>query len=592
VEGATGRRVLLGGFPVLDVEILSASAADARLFLYAAIPAIFLVLFVLVRRVAAVLLSFLVVGLALLFTFGLYVAAGHKFGILTAILPVLVLGIGMAQSVHVLVHYYEELAAGHGRRRALARTIRLMGRPCLFTSLTTAVGLGSFMVADIPVLRMTGLYGALGVLISFVLTLTLLPALLSFLPPPAAVARRRYRGGWLTARLDGLTRFDVRRRRGILAGAVVLLGLAGLGAARVSTETTWLHMLRRSDPVRQVTEAIERHMGGVDNLEFLIEGPPGSLLEPAQLRRLERLAAFAAAQPGVSRVASVLDYVKEINQALHADDPRHHRIPPTREAVAQGLLLYEMSGGAELERMISVDYAAARIMVLVETMSTRESAALSDTLRAFAREALALDIVPTGHVTVMGEMEAKVFRGQIRSLTVAALLITLCMVVLLRSARLGLVSMLPNALPIAMMFGTMGWFAIPLDITTVIIAGLALGIAVDDTIHYMTRVRRELDAGHGYTDAIRRANRTIARAVVATSVILCAGFLTFTLGTFEGSFYFGVLSALTMLYALAGDLVLLPALLLVLRPIRPRARPAPARAGGAGRAAGNQVAAA
>jgi predicted RND superfamily exporter protein len=563
-----GRPFLLAGFPVLDAEILTASMADARVFLEVSAPVIFGILLLFFRRLVPAVLSFLTVGLALVLTFACYVAAGHRFGMLTAILPVLILAIGIADAVHILVHYYEELSAGRERRAALVETLRRMVRPCLFTSLTTAAGLASFLASDIPTVRLTGLYAAIGVLIAFVLSVTVLPAVLSWLPAPVAVARRGYGEGAFTRTLGRLTRFVLRYRRAILVGAVALAGLSALGAARVTSETTWLRMLRESNPLRAVYATIEARLSGVNNLEFLVRGPEGQLQDPALLRRLDRVEAFIASRPEVSKVVSLTDYVKEINRALSGGDSRAYAIPPTRAAVSQELLLYEVSGGKELADVATSDYATGRMTVWFATTSSREGARLRDAILAFARDQVGLDLVATGSASLWADMELKVLRSQARSLPLAAALITLCMVLLLRSVRLGLVSLIPNVLPIVMMFGTMGLCGIPLDITTVIVAGLALGIAVDDTIHFMTRFQRELAATGSYEQAIRRSNLTIARAMIATSVILGAGFATFTLGSFTGTVYFGVLCGLTMAYALAGDLLLLPALLLVLRPLR------------------------
>lgn len=212
------------------------------------------------------------------------------------------------------------------------------------------------------------------------------------------------------------------------------------------------------------------------------------------------------------------------------------------------------------------DYSTGRLTALFRTLTSRESAALQARVLEYAQE-LELPVRVTGTIALIEAMEQKVTLSQVRSIAMALLLITGLMALLLRSGRLGLLSLVPNALPIVLMFGVMGLLGIALDVATSIVAGLALGIAVDDTIHYLTRFRRELRATRSYPEAIERTTRTVGRAIVFTSGILWAGFSVLLLGTFKGTIYFGLLIGLTMVFALVGDLVLLPALLLLLRPL-------------------------
>ena len=565
-EAKAGKRFYLGGYPVLDAGIMEAAERDGLTFLPLTVGVVFVVLWLAFRRFAPAALSFLAVMIALAWTFGLYAGLGNAYSVLTSILPVILIAIGIADAVHILVHYYEELARGHPRGEALRLTMRKMLRPCLFTTLSTGAGFLSFLGSEIPIVRLTGLFAAIGIALAFVLTVLVLPAALSYLTAPQRTAQRQTQGP-LARVLGGLGPWTVRRPRAVLAGSAVVLGVGLLGLSQVSTETTNLLLLKEGHPLRESYDFIERHLTGLSNLEIIVEGERDALRTPALLRKLDQLSARLLEEPKATKTISVVDYVKEINQALHGDDPRFYALPDTARGVAQSLLLYEFAGGEELRDYVTGDYSAGRLTALFRTMSSRESAALQARVLQYAQE-LGLPVKVTGTIALIEAMEQKVTLSQIRSIGIALLLITGLMALLLRSWRLGLLSLVPNALPIVLMFGVMGFAGIPLDAATSIVAGLALGIAVDDTIHYLTRFRRELRATRSYPEAIKRTTRTVGRAIVFTSVILLAGFSVLLLGTFKGTTYFGLLIGMTMAFALVGDLVLLPALLLVLRPLR------------------------
>jgi predicted RND superfamily exporter protein len=443
--------------------------------------------------------------------------------------------------------------------------MRKMLRPCLFTTLSTGAGFLSFLSSEIPIVRLTGLFAAVGIGLAFVLTVLVLPAALSFLRAPRVTAGRQAQGV-LVRTLKRLGPWTARHPRAILACSVVTVGIGLLGITQLSTETTNLLLLKDGHPLRASYDFIERNLTGLSNLEVIVEGERDALRTPALLEKLDRLSAKIAQEPGLTKTISLVDYVKEINRALHGDDPEYYKIPDTARAVAQSLLLYEFAGGDELRDYVSGDYSAGRLTALFRTMSSRESAALQARVLDYARQ-LELPIKVTGTIALLEAMEQKVTISQVRSLGIALLLIAGLMALLLRSWRLGLLSLVPNALPILLMFAVMGFAGIPLDAATSIVAGLALGIAVDDTIHYLTRFRRELRQAKSYREALIRTTRTVGRAIVFTSVILFAGFSVLLLGTFKGTIYFGLLIGLAMAFALVGDLVLLPALLLVLRPI-------------------------
>lgn len=566
-EAESGKQLYLGGYLAMDVEIMQASERDVLKFIPLTIGVIFLVLWFTFRHWLPAALSFAAVVIALVWTFGLYAGLENPYSMMTSILPVVLIAIGIADSVHILIHYYEELSYGLDRFQAIKMTLRKMLRPCLFTSLTTAVGFISFLASDIPIVRLTGLYAAVGIGFAFMLSVVALPALLSFFRAPQRAARQQA-AGRLVAFLDRLTGWTLDHPRAILVGMSLLVLIGAWGALRLSTDTTMLTMLKDDHPLRVDYAFIEENLTGLSNLELVVEGRADALRQPALLNQLDALSRFAQSRPHVRKTLSLVDYAKEINQALHGGDPAFYRIPETPQAVAQSLLLYEFAGGKELRDYVTADYRSGRLTVLFDTVSSGQAASLRRSIADYAQTQLGLPLQTTGTIALVEQMMDKVALSQTKSIAIALGLIALLMGLLLRSVKLGLISMIPNALPILLMFAVMGFAGIPLDAVTSIVAGLALSIAVDDTIHYLTRFRRELGRLGDYRQALRRTTHTLGQAIVSTSVILLAGFSVLLLGSFQGTMYFGLLIGLTMLFALAGDLVLLPALLLWLKPIR------------------------
>jgi len=581
---ASGLRIHVSGNPILDAEFDRISARDSMVFSLLTGVIIVLVLYALYRSVSGVVLPVLVVALATLWTLGLYGLLGYKLNMLSAMLPAVILAISVADAVHLMCQYNDEvLSGGLSRKEALVRTLGKVGRPCLFTSLTTAIGFGSFAVSRVAPVRLQGIFTAVGIVLAFALTVTLLPAMLSLIRSPRLSHRAVPGGDWVSRALERALRVVERFPVPILviSGLVLALGLGGVW--RLKRETNAIDFLKKNSDMRVALEFIEENLTGVFTLEIVLRGPPGSMKDPEVLRRVESLRAFLQTQPEVRKTLHANDLIKEMNRVMHDGDPRRYRVPRTREEVAQYLLLYEMSGGEELEPLLSDDASSARISVRSRVMpAERGKALLEDLERELdARFPGPVRATVTGVVPVWVQLDTYLLQSQIRSFSIAAAGIFLMMCLLMGSVRVGLLSMLPNLLPIVATLGFMGWTGIRLDTATIMITSVALGIAVDDTIHFLARFRTELPrCGGDYDLASRQTLRSVGRAIVFTSIILFWGFITLTLGHFKPTVYFGFLTSLTMAVALLGDIFLLPVLLKVFRPFAadPAGRgPAPSR---------------
>jgi hypothetical protein len=340
--------------------------------------------------------------------------------------------------------------------------------------------------------------------------------------------------------------------------SVALLPQLGVGGSPVS-------YLRENDRVRRNIEAIDETLGGSVSVEIVAEAPGAGLRNPAVLRRLDRFQRWLESQPGVSATLSVVDYLKQAHRAVVPEeaDP----VPRSRQLAAQLLMLLESDEG--FDALAKADHSTGRVMARVSMSDARVLArqvpVIEETIRRrFNGDGLSLEV--TGLAKVLANMERYLLRSQIRSFLLAFLVVVALMGLLLRSPLLVLLALIPNLAPILVGVGLMVVAGIHLDPGTVMVSSIAIGIAVDDTVHLLVRLRRYLLAGLPLEPAVAAALRDTARPIVVTSLVLGVGFLVLVLGSYTPNVNFGVVSAAVIFLALLADLVVLPAVLLTLRP--------------------------
>ena len=559
----------LSGTPVLDKAFYDYNERDFRLMLPVCTVVVLLLAFLIFRNLLLTVIPMLVVSLSLLLTFGVMGALDIQANILSSMVAVLILAVGVADAVHVLADYRRFLAQGLPRAEALERTIEDLFIPCLFTSITTAAGFLSLLYSDLQPIRQAGWLAALGVTLAFVLSMTLIPAMLSFFK----VSPARLGHGWvnslvnnLAQRLGSLSRV-ANLRVLLISASLVVAVIVRLAVGGMEVGTNPLEYFRQGDVVRAATEQIDEQLGGTTSIELTIRARGEGLKDPRVLRKLEKLQLWFEELPGVSRALSVVDYLKELNRVLHGGDRKYFKLPDSREAVAQYYLLLE--GEDDFGSMVQENYSLGRMTARV---SFSDADALSRKLPLVERR-LAQDFNGpnlqaslTGFVKLMGDMETYLIRSQVRSMIIAFLVITVMMFILLRSVRLGLFAMIPNLVPIILGLGFMAVVGISLDPGTVMIGSIALGLVVDDTVHFLVQLKRQKKKDGDMQAAITRALKVSGKPIIFTSIILVAGFCVSTLGSFNPNVNFGLISAVIIVLALTADLVMLPAALRILSP--------------------------
>ena len=538
-----------------------------------------LLLFGFFRSAIGVIGPLVVVGSSVLVSLAWVGLLGWRLDLMIIMLPTLLIAVGVADSVHVISEFRAYHAELGDRREAARRTLYLVGPPCLLTSLTAATGFASMSVASIKSISHFAIYSAIGILAAFLLTVTLLFVILSF--GRGRVEKRatevellRAKGGRIfQGALAAVARFDVRRRRAILAVFGLLFVLSAAGIAQLRVDSNFLNEFSPDEPIRRATEYVDETMGGAYSFVYLFDsGAPEGIKDPAVLRELERLQTEADTRGEIVRKTySVVDLLEDINRSFHEEDRAYQVLPETRDLIAQYLLLYEISGGEEIGDYVSTDMARASLELRVRTVATSRLAEMAEGLEDYLSEnpIQGASVSVTGVGALWLKLQEYITRSQILGFGLAFTVIGVLLCVVFQSVKTGLIAMVPNLSPVVLTLGLMGWLDVPLDYVRLLIASVAIGISVDDTIHHVTRFRGEFRRSGSYDQALRVSMANVGRALVITSVVLVTGFLVFRLSQLESTVIFGSLLATTITVALAADFLLMPALILTLEPFGP-----------------------
>ena len=569
---AEGFRLYAGGAPVITDVLKQAMQENMRTFLLIASLIIAVALAFLSRRASGVFLPMLVVILTIVSTFGIMGLAGMQVKIPTQILPSFLLAVGVGAAVHVLAIFYRQLEAeaktqaAQPKRRAIVQALGHSGLAILMTSLTTAAGLASFAGVEIAPIADLGRVAAVGVLVSLVFTILLLPALLALLP--VRPQRRHDAPPRMDRVLLAIAAVATGRRRVVLAVSAVLLLFGIAGAAQVRFSHKPFEWLPASNPARAATDFIDDRLRGASVVEVMVNtGRENGLYEPEILKALDGLedsiGHIATDALFVGKTLSVADILKEINRALNENRQEFYAIPDDRDLIAQEFLLFSNSGSDDLEDFVDTAFRQARFTVKMPWVDAVHYAGFMDDVRMRFASALGNDvtITVTGIVALLSRTMDAALRSMATSYLWAAGIITVMMCVLIGSVRIGLVSMIPNFTPIVLTLGVMGWFGLPLDLFTMLIGSIAIGLAVDDTIHFLHNYRRYHHDTGDDAEAVRLTLLSSGRAMLATTVVLSIGFLVFIFSSLSNLVNFGLLTAFTLIMALLADFFLVPALI-------------------------------
>ncbi len=473
------------------------------------------------------------------------------------------LAIVVAHAVHLIQGMANGMLDGMPRQDAIVQSLEINCRPIFLTSLTTAIGFLSLNFSEMPPFRVMGNIVAFGSMIAFVFSVSLLPALLAILPVGAPRQSRK-----ITHQFERLGNFVVARRTGLLWAFVILFAVSAVGVSRIEFNDNNIKLLEKTNELRQAADFINDNFSGLDAFEYSLDsGREGGVTDIEYLAQVEAFAHWLRAQPEVSHVTSIVDVMKRLNQNLHGDAEDAYALPENSELAAQFLVLYEFSlpVGLDLNNLIDFDRRASRMTAVIEGLPVREQIALDERSAAWlAQNAPQMQTSATGVAIISAY---SVMRNIVRMLigTAAAMgIVSLLLMLVFKSARLGVLSLIPNFLPAVMAMGIWGHAVGTVSIAVSIVTAIAFGIVVDDTIHLLSKYLRSRKEGLSPAAAIIPTFTQVGRPLLTTTFIFALGFFVFGASDLLTNQILGLMVGMTVIIALVADFLLFPPLLVSL----------------------------
>lgn len=552
----------VAGLVALDAAVMRISQQESGMFLMLILAVVVVLLIVVLRALKPVLVTVFVVLFSVVAGMAFSGMMGWKLTPFTASVPMMILVLAVADSVHYIASFVHNLRRDMNKREALVGALELNLKPIAITSITTAIGFLTLNFSESESIGALGSQVAFGVMVAFALSVTLLPAALSLLP--IKVRSRREQPSDLHERLAGLiVRF---KGRILLLSALLCVGL-GLFISENEFNDNIPTYFAESLPWRQANDFAEREFGGAYTFSYSLRaGAAEGIAEPAFLQDIERFIIWLRSMPEVAHVSTVTDTVKRLNKSMHADDPAYYQLPDDKALTAQYILLYEMSlpYGLDLNNQINFDKSATKVIVTFETLSTKEVLKFEDKINQWLTVNIpSIEVEGTGVQMMFAHLLDKDTKGLIWGAVFGLFIISLLLMLAFKSVALGLVSVLPNLAPIAVAFGLWGLLVGQVGMGMAMVSGITIGIVVDDTVHFLHKFlvgKREKFLSD--QKAIAYAYQHAGSAILLTTFVLVAGFASMALlSEFRVNSDMGKMACIVMLAALLLDMITLPALL-------------------------------
>ena len=538
---------------------------ELLLFVSASVILIILFLFIAFRSAWGVVIPLIVVFMTIIWLLGIMRITGKEIDLLLTILPTILFVVGMSDVVHILSKYFDELRKGKEKLEAIKVSVREVGLATFLTSLTTAIGFITLISSSIIPIREFGVYSAVGVLVAFILAFTLLPATMVLTPAPKLKNEIPGKDFW-SIRLHGFYLWIISHRRRI-AWATLLIGVISLiGISKIQVNNFLLEDLRKDNPFRMEFDYFEKEYAGVRPFEMAIvlEDTSKTILDPEVLRKMDRLDAYLHETYGAGFIISPLNFVKSLNKAAHNGNADFYALPNDDQEIKKLTRNLERAKSLSgVSDFMTKDLKECRVAGKIGDWGKQEIEKRNEALDTFWQKEMGPSLLSyhmTGTATLIDLNNEYLSTTMILGLLFAFMIVALIVGLMYRDWKMIIIALIPNILPLMMIAGLMGYTGIDLKVSTSIIFTIAFGIAVDDTIHFVSRLRLELAKGRSRQYAIKRSFIGTGKAIIITSLILIAGFLTLILSTFKGTFYTGALLSLTLLFAVLVDLLLLPVL--------------------------------
>lgn len=586
-------RYHLAGPSVVNAELDRMSKQDMAQFTPYMFMISILVLGCLYRKISGVLIPVSVVGVCIIWITGCFVICGQAMNMISNMLLPLTFIISLSTSIHFMNHYYQEHNFSLSNEDAICRAVRHVGIPILMTTITTIIGFISLAASSIPPVFTTGLFMSGCAALTFVISMVLIPILLSFIPfqvpvypgesfhkkeesnvsPENHIFRRRWgkEEGFDTCFL-WLSHFVIQHKNLILISGFIAGAISLWGISKIQIESDIMASFQKNSKIAKDNHYIERNLMGLLPIEIVAETTDNiSVFQPDMLNNVISLQRYLGSIPEVTTSISAANYIQNLHQGMRGNKALYFSIPATateKEAMDY-VKLASFYGNKHIDYLYTEDHTNARVSVRMKQVGSNRYQTIIRSIKEYIHQHLNTTVLSwhvTGIVPLLITVQENILWSEIWSFSLAFLLTFLSTAIALRSIKIGLISIIPNLLPITVTLGLMGFNGMNLDAATIMIASIALGISVDNTIHIFYRFKKELSADGNYSEAIQRTLQGVGKTALFTSLSAACGFIVFSFSSFKPIQYFGILTSVTLVNAILSDLFISPSCLMLFKP--------------------------
>lgn len=566
----TGMDVRVSGMPYIRTLNSQLITNEISSFILAALVVTSLIFFFFFRSFRATFISMIVVCVGVMWTFGILGFLEYEITVLTALIPPLIIVIGIPNCIFLINKYQHEVKKHGNKARSLQRVITKIGNATLMTNVTTASGFATFIFTNSKLLQEFGTVASLSILAIFFLCLLIIPIIYSFMPMPKDKHLQHLGKRWINRFVDWMERMVKHRKITIYVTSLILLVASIIGIYQIRISGSLIEDMPRQSEFFKDIRFFEQEFNGIMPLEIMVDTKrKKGVMKLATLKRMDQLEELIIETPELSKPVSIVGLVKYSKQAYYNGNPKYYQLPTTQENSFILSYAKTSSGNVDLlKNFVDSTGQYARITTFMKDVEIEKMERIEEDLRAKIAKVFPSDkynVTITGKAYLFQKGTYYLVKNLIISLSLAILLIALFMAYMFRSFRMIIVSLIPNLLPLLITAGLMGFIGVPIKPSTILVFSIAFGISVDDTIHFLAKYRQELKANHWrIRKSVFNALRETGVSMFYTSIVLFFGFSTFIISSFGGTVALGALVSTTLLFAMLANLLLLPSLLLSL----------------------------
>ena len=560
------------GLPYIRTKSAIKTKAEVQMFIFLAMGVTAFIMLLFFRSFSAMFYSMLVVGVGVIWAIATIAILGFKITILTALIPPLIIVIGIPNCIFLLNKYHNEFKLHGNKVKALSRVIQKVGNATFMTNATTAAGFATFLITQTQMLVEFGIVASINILLVFFISLIIIPSIYSFLPAPGERHLWHLNRTWMHQLTAWMEKVVLHQRKKVYTATGVLLLFAFYGVSQIQTTGNIVDDIKEEDPIAISLNFFEKNFSGVMPFEIIVDThKKNGVSKSSTLRRVEKLENVLNEYPQISRSTSVVDLAKFSKQAYYNGNPKYYSLPSSQEKniISKYISNIQDLGGENIFSGFSDSTRqVARISARLKNIGTKEMRALKDSIqpridKIFNPEKY--DVSITGTSVLFLEGTTYLVRNLFSSLLLAVGLIAVLMAWMFSSSRMVVVSLFPNLIPLVLTGALMGYFGISIKPSTILVFSIAFGISIDDTIHFLAKYRQELKANHwNIRLSVICALKETGVSMFYTSIVLFFGFSIFIASDFGGTVALGLLVSVTLLFAMMANLLLLPSLLLSL----------------------------